>query len=143
MSEEKKRIRINYLVRMWIVYFSSLLLIFLIFFGIARGWFGYMPSFEELENPERNLASEVYSEDGYLLGTYYIENRSDIDFNTLPKDLINALLATEDVRFRKHSGVDVKALGRVAFCLISESCWRGQYAYTTTCQESFSPWESE
>ncbi len=119
MSEEKKRIRINYLVRMWIVYFSSLLLIFLIFFGIARGWFGYMPSFEELENPERNLASEVYSEDGYLLGTYYIENRSDIDFNTLPKDLINALLATEDVRFRKHSGVDVKALGRVAFGLIS------------------------
>ena len=78
-----------------------------------------MPSFEELENPERNLASEVYSEDGYLLGTYYIENRSDIDFNTLPKDLINALLATEDVRFRKHSGVDVKALGRVAFGLIS------------------------
>ncbi len=80
-----------------------------------------MPSFEELENPERNLASEVYSEDGYLLGTYYIENRSDVHFNDLPPHLVEALLATEDIRFRKHAGVDVKALGRVAYGLVTGS----------------------
>ena len=69
MSEKKKRIRINLTVRFWIFYSLGLVLIFLIFFGIAQGWYGPMPSFEELENPERNLASEVYSDDGYLLGT--------------------------------------------------------------------------
>ena len=116
---EKKRIRLNFIIKLWLLYFGSLALIFLIFFGFAQGWFGYMPSFEELENPERNLASEVYSEDGYLLGTYYIENRSDVHFNDLPPHLVQALLATEDIRFRKHAGVDIKALGRVAYGLVS------------------------
>jgi len=119
MSEKKKRIRINLTVRFWIFYSLGLVLIFLIFFGIAQGWFGPMPSFEELENPERNLASEVYSDDGHLLGTYYIENRSDIHFKDLPPHLVEALLATEDIRFRDHAGVDVKALGRVAYGLAS------------------------
>ncbi len=99
------------------IYFVSLTLVVLIFTGVARGWFGYMPSFEELENPERNLASEIYSSDGYLLGTYYIENRSDVHFSNLPPYLVQALLATEDIRFRKHAGVDLKALGRVIFGL--------------------------
>ena len=106
-------------VRFWIVYLLSLGIIFLLFLGIARGWFGSMPSFEELENPDRNLASEVYSSDGYMLGTYYIENRSDVNYNDLPPHLVQALLATEDIRFRKHAGVDVKALGRVAYGLAS------------------------
>lgn len=119
MSEKKKRKIINYIVRFWIIYFFLLGFIFLMFFGISSGWFGYMPSFEELENPERNLASEVYSSDEYMLGTYYIENRSDIHFNDLPPHLVNALIATEDIRFRNHAGVDVKALGRVAYGLVS------------------------
>lgn len=123
MSEEKKQIRFNYLFRFWVIYILSLVLAFVIFLGIAQGWFGYMPSFEELENPDRNLASEVYSEDGYLLGTYYIENRSDVNFNDLPPHLVQALLATEDIRFYDHSGVDLKALGRVIFGLLS-----GNYA---------------
>ena len=119
MSGNRKRIRVSLTVRFWIIYSLSLVLAFLIFFGIAKGWFGSMPSFEELENPERNLASEVYSTDGYMLGTYYIENRSDIHFNDLPPHLVEALLATEDIRFREHAGVDVKALGRVAYGLAS------------------------
>ncbi len=119
MSEKKKRKFFNYIIRFWVIYFAFLGLILLIFFGISSGWFGYMPSFEELENPERSLASEVYSEDGYLLGTYYIENRSDIHYNNLPPHLVNALVATEDIRFRNHAGVDVKALGRVAYGLVS------------------------
>lgn len=119
MSGEKKRKILNYIVRFWIIYFAMLGIVFLIFFGISQGWFGYMPSFEELENPERNLASEVYSCDDYMLGTYYIENRSDIHFRNLPPHLVQALLATEDIRFRDHAGVDVKALGRVIFGLVS------------------------
>lgn len=119
MPEKKKRKIINYIVRFWIIYFLLLGFIFLMFFGISSGWFGYMPSFEELENPERNLASEVYSSDDYMLGTYYIENRSDIYFNDLPPHFVNALIATEDIRFRNHAGVDVKALGRVAYGLAS------------------------
>ncbi len=118
MSEKKRR-KISYIFRFWLLYFGSLVLAFVIFLGIAQGWFGNMPSFEELENPERNLASEVYSDDGYMLGTYYIENRSDIHFKDLPPQLVQALLATEDIRFRNHAGVDVKALGRVAYGLIS------------------------
>jgi len=118
-TSEKKRRRINFIVRFWVIYFFSIVLAFLIFFGISQSWFGYMPSFEELENPERNLASEVYSSDSYLLGTYYIENRSDIHFNDLPPHLVQALLATEDIRFRDHAGVDVKALGRVAYGLVT------------------------
>ncbi|MEN8225510.1 MAG: transglycosylase domain-containing protein, partial [Bacteroidota bacterium] len=114
-----KRIKINFIVRFWALYALVLIILFLIFFGIARGWFGDMPSFEELENPERNLASEVYSEDGYLLGTYYIENRSDVHFSDLPPHLVEALLAIEDIRFRDHAGVDAKALGRVAYGLVS------------------------
>ena len=119
MSEEKKRKILNYIVRFWIIYFAILGIVFLIFFGISQAWFGYMPSFEELENPERNLASEVYSSDDYMLGTYYIENRSDIHFSNLPPYLVQALLATEDIRFRDHAGVDVKALGRVVYGLVS------------------------
>lgn len=123
MSVFKKYFRINLVMRFWAFYVFILVLIFFIFYGIARGWFGEMPSFEELENPERNLASEVYSADGYLLGTYYIENRSDIYYNELPPHLVEALLSIEDIRFRNHAGVDVKALGRVFFGLVS-----GNYA---------------
>ena len=74
-----------------------------------------MPSFEELENPKSNLASEVYSSDGKLLGKYFIENRSNIHYQDLSPNVVNALIATEDARFEKHSGVDVKAIFRVFF----------------------------
>ena len=77
------------------------------------GWFGFMPSFEELENPQTYLASEIISHDNQLLGTYYIENRSKIYYQNISPYLIDALIATEDVRFMEHSGIDVKALGRV------------------------------
>lgn len=93
---------------LWISYGTGLLLVFLLFFMISRGWLGFMPTFEELENPKSNLASQVYSADGVLLGNYFIENRSNIHYFDLPENLINALMATEDIRFRKHAGVDMK-----------------------------------
>jgi len=79
---------------------------------ISAGKLGYIPTFEELENPKSNLASEVYSSDGILLGKYFIENRSNATFTELDSNLINALIATEDIRFYSHSGIDFKALAR-------------------------------
>ena len=99
----------------WKVYFILFGLVCLIFLLISLGWMGYMPSFAELENPDSNLATEVISSDGELLGTYYRENRSNCKYADLSDELKDALIATEDSRFYKHSGVDVKALFRVAF----------------------------
>ena len=98
----------------WKVYFILFGLVCLMFLLISLGWMGYMPSFAELENPDSNLATEVISSDGVLLGTYYRENRSNCKYADLSDELKNALIATEDSRFYKHSGVDVKALFRVA-----------------------------
>ena len=99
----------------WKVYFILFGLVCLMFLLISLGWMGYMPSFAELENPDSNLATEVISSDGELLGTYYRENRSNCKYADLSDELKDALIATEDSRFYKHSGVDVKALFRVAF----------------------------
>ncbi len=79
----------------------------------AKGKFGDMPSFEQLENPKENLATKVYSSDLELLGTYFRENRSQISFDELSPYLIDALVATEDVRFYDHTGIDFRALPRV------------------------------
>lgn len=93
--------------------------VFLLFLLISSGLLGFMPSFEDLENPKTNLATEVISEDGYVLGKFYIENRSNVSYNQLPENIVNALIATEDSRFYKHSGVDLKALVRVAAGVVS------------------------
>lgn len=98
----------------WICYFSIIGLLALLFILISLGWIGYMPSFTELENPDANLATEVISADGELLGTYYLENRSNCKYKDLSQSLKDALIATEDSRFYRHSGVDAKALFRVA-----------------------------
>ncbi|MFN5323689.1 MAG: penicillin-binding protein 1A [Bacteroidota bacterium] len=81
----------------------------------ATGLFGELPGFEELENPSNALASEVYSSDGVLLGKYYIQNRTNIHYKDLNKGTIDALKATEDIRFDEHSGIDLKGLMRVFF----------------------------
>lgn len=103
----------------WLSYAGLLVLVGIFFYGIALGWFGAMPSFEELENPETNLASEIYSEDGVMIGTFHIENRSNIHFRDLSPNLVNALLAIEDIRFTEHSGIDERALVRVAWGIVS------------------------
>lgn len=104
----------------WRIFVGGWIFIFLIFLFISLGWFGFMPSFEELENPKTNLATEIISEDGYVLGKYYVENRSNIPYDQLSENLVNALIATEDVRFYKHSGVDTKALFRVMVGVITQ-----------------------
>jgi len=97
----------------WIIFFSPFVLLTGIFILIAAGKMGFMPSFDDLENPNKNIASEIISEDGKLLGTLYRENRSFVSYDDLSVYLIQALLATEDIRFYEHSGVDFRGLGRV------------------------------
>lgn len=93
---------------MWYAVFGGTFL-FLFMLGMATlGAFGSMPSLGELENPKNNLATEVYSSDGVLLGKYYFQNRSPITFEEIPPMIRNCLIATEDVRFYQHSGIDFK-----------------------------------
>lgn len=99
---------------LWIfIALISLVCVF-IFFSIAKGWIGYMPPVEDLENPNYKFATEVFSEDGKVLGTYSYskENRVFVGYNDLSPNIINALIATEDVRFTEHSGIDAYALTR-------------------------------
>ena len=110
---QKNTGRSKWIKPFWICYFSIIGIIALFFLLISLGWIGYMPSFTELENPDANLATEVISADGELLGTYYLENRSNCKYKDLSQPLKDALIATEDSRFYKHSGVDAKALFRV------------------------------
>ncbi|MBR2332789.1 MAG: transglycosylase domain-containing protein, partial [Rikenellaceae bacterium] len=79
----------------------------------ALGVFGKLPTFEELENPKSALATEIYSEDGKLLGSFFIENRSNVSYDELSPSLVAALVATEDSRYYSHSGIDFRALARV------------------------------
>ena len=115
---EKKKI-FNYIFKFWLLWILLLSIVVVFFYGIANEWFGAMPSFKELENPKSNQASEVYSADGELLGTYFIENRSNISYRDISPNLINALIAIEDIRFEKHSGIDERALVRVFVGVIS------------------------
>ena len=87
---------------------------YLLFRAIAHGRLGFMPTFEELENPKRNQASEVFSADGQLLATFYIENRNPVSFEEISPYAIQALIAREDHRFYEHAGIDGIGLVRVA-----------------------------
>ena len=97
---------------MWILVFSPFAALFLFIFFV--GLFAEIPSFEELENPKSKLATELISEDGAVINTYHIENRSYVKFKDLSPNLVNAAVATEDIRFYKHSGIDFRGLARVA-----------------------------
>lgn len=99
---------------LWIFIALIALVCVIIFFSIAKGWIGYMPPVEDLENPNYKFATEVFSEDGKVLGTYSYskENRVFVGYKDLSPHIINALIATEDVRFADHSGIDAIALFR-------------------------------
>ncbi len=95
-----------YKKKFWKIFFYSLIGISVFFLFASWGLFGSMPSFEDLENPDSNLATEVISSDGVTIGKFYNENRTSIKYQDLPKHLVNALVATEDERFYEHSGID-------------------------------------
>ena len=99
----------------WIAVAGPVALLFLLVSLTALELFGDLPTFEELENPKSNLASEIYSSDMKVLGKLYYENRTTVHFNNLDVNLVHALIATEDARFYNHSGVDGRGLLRVIF----------------------------
>ena len=107
--------RPGYIKTLWKIFIGLWVFIFLFFFFLSIGWLGFMPSFEELENPRSLQASEVLADDGEVLGFIGLENRSNVSYDQISPNLINALVATEDVRFYKHSGIDPRSLFRVLF----------------------------
>ena len=103
----------KYLIILWTIYALPLILFTIIMVRIGNGKMGFMPEFAELENPQTRLASELITEDGELLGKYFVENRTYVDYEDLAPHLVDALVATEDVRYHKHSGIDMRSLARV------------------------------
>ena len=115
---KKDRKYTGYVAAIWILYLIPVSFVILIFVAAAKGKLGEMPSIEQLENPKTNLATTIYSSDGIVLGKFYLnDNRTPISFSELPKNIIDALIATEDERFYSHSGIDFKGTLRAIFYL--------------------------
>ncbi len=113
-----KKTSSQWVKKMWILFASGIGVFFLIVLFTSLGWLGKLPDINELENPTTKLASEIYAEDGVLLGKIYSqEDRTNITYNELPQHMVEALVATEDARFYRHSGIDVKSLFRAVFFL--------------------------
>ena len=105
----------RYTIRFWkwiigIIAFGAILI-----FSIGLGLFGTLPDLRALENPKSNQASEVISDDNVVLGTYYVQNRSNVRYDEISPNVINALIATEDIRFYNHSGIDFKRTFTIIF----------------------------
>ncbi|MBQ3989399.1 MAG: transglycosylase domain-containing protein, partial [Bacteroidales bacterium] len=120
-----KKTKVRIFITLWSL--SLLLLIgFVVYFALlSHGVLGYMPTFEELENPKENLATRIYSSDGQLLGTYFRENRSHVRYDSISPNVIDALIATEDVRFYEHCGIDFKSLPRVFKGIVTGNSAKG------------------
>lgn len=99
---------------LWKLLLGVVLIVLLCFIAMWNGWIGYMPPIEDLQNPISRYASQIYSSDGQVMGTWNFnrENRVMVDYKSLTPDLVHALVATEDERFYEHSGIDFIALGR-------------------------------
>ena len=96
-----------YIKWMWRLFFMGIVGLFLLFGGAALEWYGPMPDLQQLENPRTNLATQIISSDGELLGKYYLDdNRTPITYEELPQNMVQALIATEDERFYEHAGID-------------------------------------
>ena len=110
MRDQKLR---KHIIWFWVVISLPVVFLITLFILISTHKLGPLPSFEELENPASNLAAEVYSEDNVLLGKFYIQNRTWTEYEDISPYVIDALIATEDIRFYRHSGIDVRGLARV------------------------------
>lgn len=145
MSKKKKPTgsKTNTIIKyLWITFVGGILAFVLFVLAVNvnfLGLFGGMPDFKSLENPETEIASELYSSDGVLLGNYYRENRSPVSYNELSHNLINALIATEDVRFENHSGIDPRGMARVLFksLLMGQSSGGGSTLSQQTAKNLF------
>jgi len=109
-----------YIKWMWRLFFMGIVGLFLLFGGAALEWYGPMPDLQQLENPRTNLATQIISSDGEILGKYYLDdNRTPITYEELPQNMVQALIATEDERFYEHAGIDWRGTLR-AFAYLGE-----------------------
>ena len=109
-KNKKKNKYLNYIRSIWISFFIIIFFMIGIFYYTSIGGFGEMPDLKVLENPKTNLASEILSQEGKTIGKFYFrDNRTPVDYSDIPKHLIDALIATEDIRFFEHSGIDFKS----------------------------------
>lgn len=135
--------RNKFLFFFWGSYIFIVLFVSIYFLLLSSGFFGFMPEFEQLENPKSNLASKIISSDQVLLGTYFRENRSQVQYEDLSPHLVNALIATEDIRYYKHSGIDIRALGRVFSGMFSGSNKGGGSTITQQLAKMLFPRETD
>ncbi len=108
-------------IAMWVIY---LLLVWLFIGYISavinnkNNLYGHLPSFDEFENPTSSVASEIFYAGGESMGKYFRDNRTPIEYKNMSKNMLDALIATEDVRFEKHNGIDLKGLSSIPFALL-------------------------
>ena len=129
----------RFLIFFWSLFTIGIVTIVLVFFLLAKGKLGYMPSFEELENPNSAIATEVISTDKVVIGRFYLQNRSNITYENINNNLRNALLATEDIRFFDHTGVDLRALLRVMKGLVGSEGGGGGSTIHNNWPKTFFP----
>lgn len=103
----------------WLIILSPFIFIFSLVSLASFEFFGPLPTFDQLENPQNNLATEIISADSIVIGKYFFENRTSAVREDIPEQFINALLSTEDIRYRDHSGIDVRALFRAVYGVFS------------------------
>ncbi|WP_185870843.1 penicillin-binding protein 1A [Blattabacterium cuenoti] len=117
----KKNKKINYfrilIFYFWFPFFLGIIAVFLVFYAAFRGYLGALPNIKDIENPTMEVGSRVYDANGILLGRFFSENRTLITYNQLPKNSVNALIAKEDIRFKNHSGIDIKSFLRAILSL--------------------------
>lgn len=108
----------KFLVYFWSLFAAGVVVVVVLFWMITKGWLGYLPPLEELQNPKNKYASEVFSADMQSLGRYYRQaNRVGVQYSDLSPELVEALIATEDARYYSHTGVDFKAFLRAVLKL--------------------------
>ena len=112
----------------WITFIAIVICLPIFIYSVSINLFnlyGEQPSLKSLENPKEELSSELYSADNVLLGKYFRENRSPVDYDQLSPNLVNALIAVEDYRFEKHSGIDFRGLMRAIFFYLMPGGYAG------------------
>ena len=117
--EKEKRSYLKLATLFWVCVILPVCLFVLLLFSAANSWFGFepLPKVDDLVNPKSNLATEVYTADGKVLGKYFYQNRVNVDYDAISPFIVEALVSTEDERYYNHSGIDLQGLARAVFYL--------------------------
>jgi len=141
----KKKIRIV-IISLWVMFILATFSLPTLFYMVKSdsfGLFGGLPSLEDLEKPDPDLSSQLFSADGVSLGKYYRKNRTPVRYDELSPELINTLLVTEDIRFKRHSGIDLRGLLRAMFGIVTFNFKGGGSTITMQLAENLYSTNSE